>query len=287
MVKRSIKQLPFFSIITPSHNMLPYLKACCSSVQDQGVALEHIVVDGASTDGTREWLSGTENILSISEKDNGMYDAINKGIKRASGEIIAYLNCDEQYLVGTLKKVQDFFLAHSFTDILFGNTLIIQPDGQLLAYRKGFTPRWQYIWGSYMYVHSSSMFVRREVFDAGFLFNTQWKTIGDADFVVRILRNNFSVIHIKEYLSAFIMTGSNLGGYALAESELKQFRSSAPFWLRYSTWPTDTLIRVEKLLRGLYFEKMPLVYSVFPIGESDQRSAFVSKKSSPLFPQNI
>ena len=191
MVERSIKQLPFFSIITPSYNMLPYLKACCSSVQDQGLALEHIVMDGASTDGTREWLLNRPDTLSISEKDNGMYDAINKGIELSSGEIIAYLNCDEQYLVGTLKKVQDFFMKNASIDILFGNTLIIRPDGQLLAYRKCFTPRWQYIWGSYMYLHSSSMFIRRKVFESGFLFDTDWKTIGDADFVIRVLRNNF------------------------------------------------------------------------------------------------
>ena len=287
MVERSIKQLPFFSIITPSHNMLPYLKACCNSVQDQEVSLEHIVVDGASIDGTREWLLSRPDILSLSENDNGMYDAINKGIKLSGGEIIAYLNCDEQYLIGTLKKVQEFFLANPSIDILFGNTLIIQPDGKLLAYRKGFTPRWQYFWGSYMYLHSSSMFIRRKVFETGFLFNSNWKTIGDLDFVVRVLRNKFSVFHIKEYLSAFIMTGSNLGGSTLVQAELKQFRSSAPFWLRYSTWPTDMLIRVEKIFRGLYFEKMPLQYSVFPVGESNYRTSFKSTKSSPLFPKNI
>jgi glycosyltransferase involved in cell wall biosynthesis len=287
MVERSTMQHPFFSIITPSYNMLPYLKACCHSIQDQNIALEHIVVDGASTDGTPEWLLGRPDILSVSEKDNGMYDAINKGIKRSNGEIIAYLNCDEQYLVGTLKKVQDFFLANPSTDILFGDTLIIQPDGQLLAYRKGFAPRWQYFWGSYMYLHSSSMFIRRRVFQAGLIFDTSWKTIGDLDFVVRVLRNNFSVVHIKEYLSAFIMTGSNLGGSELVKSELKQFRRSAPFWLRYSTWPTDTLIRVEKLLRGLYYEKMPLHYSVFAIGDSNHRTSYESTKSSSLFPKNL
>jgi glycosyltransferase involved in cell wall biosynthesis len=280
-------QVPFFSIITPSHNMLPYLKSCCGSVQDQEVSLEHIVIDGASTDGTSEWLSSRSDIVSISEKDNGMYDAINKGIKLSSGEVIAYLNCDEQYLVGTLKRAQEFFLANPYVDILFGNALIICPDGKLLAYRKGFMPRWQYFWGSYMYLHSSSMFVRRKVFQSGFLFDADWKTIGDAEFVIRVLRNNFAAAHIKEYLSVFIMTGSNLGGSPLVKAELKKFRSSAPFWLRYSTWPTDTLIRIEKLFRGSYFEKMPLMYSVFPIGESRQRSTFVSKKSSSLFPQNL
>ena len=83
------------------------------------------------------------------------------------------------------------------------------------------------------------------------------------------------------------MTGSNLGDSPLVEAELTKFRRSAPFWLRYSTWPTDMLIRLEKLFRGLYFEKMPLRYSVFPIGESNHRLDFVSRKSSPFFPPNI
>jgi glycosyltransferase involved in cell wall biosynthesis len=287
MAERPGNQSPLFSIITPSYNMLPYLKACCHSIQDQNVALEHIIVDGDSADGTPGWLASRPDIISISEKDQGMYDAINKGVKLSRGDILAYLNCDEQYLVGTLKRVQDFFLTNPSVDILFGNTLIIRPDGKLLAFRKGFTPRWQYFWGSYMYLHSSSMFIRKRVFQAGLIFDTSWKTIGDLDFVVRVLRNNFSVVHIKEYLSAFIMTGSNLGLGKLVQSELKAYRKSSPLWLRYSTWLTDALIRAEKIGRGLYFEKMPLRYSVFPIGGSSRRVSFVSTKSSPLFPNKF
>jgi len=278
-------QLQSFSIITPSYNMLPYLKACHNSVKDQGVDAEHIVIDAFSSDGTREWLSSRADILSISEEDRGMYDAINKGVRLSHGDILAYLNCDEQYLVGTLKKVDDVFSMNPSLDILFGNTLIIRPDGRLLAYRKGFTPRWQYLWGAYLYLQSSSMFVRRRVFESGLLFDVKWKTIGDVDFVVRALRKNFSVAHIKEYLSVFMVTGSNLGAGALVKSELKQFRNSAPIWLRYSTWLLDTLIRLEKLLRGLYFEKMPLHYSIFSIDELSHRSSFVVSRSSPLYPR--
>ena len=78
---RVMDDLSDFSIITPSFNMLDYLKLCCASVADQdGASFEHIVVDGASTDGTAEWLRQARNITSISEKDDGMYDAINKGL---------------------------------------------------------------------------------------------------------------------------------------------------------------------------------------------------------------
>ena len=170
MVERLINQFPFFSIITPSFNMLNYLRTCCNSISDQNVKYEHIVIDGLSQDGTVEWLETKPEIISLCEKDQGMYDAINKGIKLSKGEIISYLNCDEQYLPGVLQKVSEFFRLHSQIDLLFGNTLMIRPDGKLLAYRKGFIPRWPYIWASHMYVHSSSMFVRRRVFESNYYF---------------------------------------------------------------------------------------------------------------------
>jgi glycosyltransferase involved in cell wall biosynthesis len=284
MVERSIKQLPFFSIITPSHNMLNYLRACCNSISDQNVEFEHIVVDGLSRDGTAEWLETRPEIISLCERDRGMYDAINKGIRLSKGEIISYLNCDEQYLPGVLLRVAEFFHCYSQVDILFGNALIIKPNGTLLAYRKGFVPRWPYIWASYMYVHSGSMFVRRKVFESGILFDQRWKAIGDADFVVRVLRKGFVAHHISEYLSAFMITGSNLGDGENALVELKAFRNKAPLWLRYSNFITHTLIRLEKIWNGAYWEKMPLSYSVYTTENLAMRSEFVAKSASSLYP---
>ena len=79
-------RLPDFSIITPSYNMLSYLRRCCASVADQeGVAFEHIVVDGGSIDGTGDWLKENQHLRSVSEKDDGMYDAINKGLLMSQG----------------------------------------------------------------------------------------------------------------------------------------------------------------------------------------------------------
>ena len=78
------------SIITPSFNMLPYLERCAASVNDQEmVETEHIVVDGASTDGTKQWLAQQPHVKHISEKDKGMYDAINKGLRMANGNMLA------------------------------------------------------------------------------------------------------------------------------------------------------------------------------------------------------
>src|SRR5688572_31350980 len=97
-----------FSIITPSFRNSEWLKLCVASVADQGVEHEHIVQDGGSDDGTLDWLRIDPRVQAHVEKDAGMYDAINRGLNRATGDIIAHLNCDEQYLPGALPAVEKF-----------------------------------------------------------------------------------------------------------------------------------------------------------------------------------
>ena len=98
------------SIVTPSFRHSDWLRLCVASVADQaGVEVEHIVQDAQSDDGTQEWLAQDRRVRAYFEKDQGMYDAINRGWRRATGEILAYLNCDEQYLPGGLRAVEEFF----------------------------------------------------------------------------------------------------------------------------------------------------------------------------------
>src|SRR4051812_12173129 len=110
-----------FSIVTPSFRNSEWLRLCIPSVADQGVELEHIVQDAGSDDGTLDWLPHDPRVKAYIEKDSGMYDAVNRGWKRANGEILAYINCDEQYLPGALQKVWDFFQANPAVEVLFGD----------------------------------------------------------------------------------------------------------------------------------------------------------------------
>ena len=94
------------SVVTPSLNQIGFLKDCCASVADQqGADFEHVVVDGASSDGSPAWLGQMPGIVSISEADRGMYEAVNKGLRLARGDILAQLNCDEQYLPGQHRMI--------------------------------------------------------------------------------------------------------------------------------------------------------------------------------------
>ena len=119
------------SIVTPSFRQLPWLKLCAASVADQReVESEHIVKNNETGPELVTW---AETISSLSlirvEPDTGMYDAVNTRIDPLSpGEICAYLNCDEQYLPGTLGTVAEFFFrANRGIEVLFGDAILLKP----------------------------------------------------------------------------------------------------------------------------------------------------------------
>ncbi len=113
MIER-VPVLPTISVITPSFNQAVFLEACLQSVQGQAYPnVEHIVVDGGSTDGTLDILKKYDSrIRWFSEPDHGQAHAINKGLALASGEVLAYLNSDDAYLPGALKAVGAYFAGH-------------------------------------------------------------------------------------------------------------------------------------------------------------------------------
>ena len=137
-----MKTLPKLSIITPSLNQVAFIERTIRSVLDQGYPdLEYLVIDGGSTDGTIDILKHYEHRLKwISEKDEGQADAINKGILRATGDIIAYLNSDDVFEEGALRRVGEYFTAHPEAMWLTGKCRIIDEHdreirGMITAYK--------------------------------------------------------------------------------------------------------------------------------------------------------
>lgn len=275
---------PRFTVVTPSFNMLPYLKRCARSIADQGIAAEHIVADGLSRDGTVEWLRSRDDITSIIERDRGMYDAVNKGLDRARGEFVSYLNCDEQYLPGTFAAVADYFDAHPDIDLIFGDALLVDPDGGLLAYRKGYQPRWRYIAVSHLYVLSCTMFLRRRVIEQGARFDMSWKDVGDAEFVIRLLRSGAHAAHISRYLAAFTMTGSNMSAGPNAKRESSQLRAACPWSVRALAPLFDLARRIEKVTSGAYFQRFPLEYSLYATEAAGPRREYSAESSTFRWP---
>jgi glycosyltransferase involved in cell wall biosynthesis len=120
------------SIITPSYNQAEFIERTIQSIFSQNYPdIEYIVMDGGSTDGTVKILKKySDQIIWKSEKDNGQSDAINKGLKIATGEIVAYLNSDDTYEPGTLKKVADFFQKNPEKKWVYGKCKIINKKDQ-------------------------------------------------------------------------------------------------------------------------------------------------------------
>jgi glycosyltransferase involved in cell wall biosynthesis len=275
-----------FSIITPSFNSLEWLKRCARSVGDQGGdRTEHIVMDGGSRDGTREWLGLASGLRFVSEADKGMYDAVNKGLRMARGEILAYLNCDEQYLPGTLSAVTEWFSAHPRADLVFGHAMLVRPDGSLIACRKAYPVRWPYIVTDHLYTLSCGMFFRRRLVDDGFFFGEKLKDVGDADFVVRVLRAGCRAGVIDRYLSAFTMTGQNRSKGLVARDEANRFRAQAPFLIRGLKLPLKILRGLEKAVHGAYHQQAPFSYSLYTDGSAPTRTTFVADHASVRWPK--
>src|SRR5437660_8241254 len=152
------------SIITPSLGQLNWLRLAAASVADQeGVSAEHIVQDAGTGAELEAWAAQQPRLKLYVEKDSGMYDAVNRGLRRAAGDILAYLNCDEQYLPGTLRVVADFFAKHPDVDVAFGNVVIFARTGQYVCSREVLPPRLYHTWVSTNPAFTAATFFRRRL----------------------------------------------------------------------------------------------------------------------------
>jgi glycosyltransferase involved in cell wall biosynthesis len=256
--------------------MLPHLKRCVASVSDQGFAFEHIVIDGGSTDGTQEWLLQNPHIVSVSEKDRGMYNALNKAIDKSRGSIIGHLNCDEQYLPGVLQYVTNFFDQHPDVDFLAGDFIVVDQNGDFVAFRKTFTPRWVYFFSNYLYTTTCVLFYRKRVF-SNIRFDESYRSIADVIFVYNVLKNGFKGRHVKKYFSTFAYSGDNLSLQPISQVEKVRFYKTLPLWYRLLTPLFFTLFFLEKFIWGNYNEARSLSYSIFRGAHVAHRVTVVKK----------
>lgn len=249
---------PTFSVVTAVRNGMPQLRRCVGSVRAQGMAVEHVVQDGLSTDGSAEWLRSQADLAVVSESDDGMYDAINRGWRRSGGEIVSWLNADEQYLPGTLAAVGENFRSHPNAEIIFGDALIVDASGALIAARREIPLRRAYVAGSFLYALSCATFFRRSLLDRGHLvFNPDRRIAGDAELLLSLLRNGYRAHHVARYLSLFTIDGTNLSLSPDAERECLDVRGRGAG--RVPSLLASSARRAEKAVRGCYARK-PVSY---------------------------
>jgi len=178
------------SIITASLNAAAWIDAACASVASQTYQnIEHIVVDGASDDNTAE-RARRYTLDVISEDDNGQSDALNKGVAMSSGEIVTWLNADDE-IAGchVVSHVVDVFRAHPSVDIVYGDYCVIDSQGRRLFTRRqrSFAPDTLLFATNYLV---PSAFFRRQVFERVGGFSEDLGFVMDWDFWLRALRAN-------------------------------------------------------------------------------------------------
>ena len=196
-------ELPKISIITPSFNSIHTIRETIESVRQQDYPhWEHIVMDGGSKDGTLEILKEYPHLTWASEKDEGHYHAMNKGIQRAVGEVVTILNSDDCYRPGSLSKVGRAFQAHPEWDGLFGDIVYVDGQGREIYRREEAVFDYDVLrFSGVCYVIHQTLFVRKTVHDRlGFYRHKEFINCCDYDFILRLGQANCRVGHLPELL---------------------------------------------------------------------------------------
>ena len=192
---------PRVSVVTPTFNSARTVRDTIESVRRQDYGdVEHIIMDGGSTDGTLDILREYPGIIWESEPDEGHYHAMNKGMERASGDIVAVLNSDDCYCEGVVSSVVEAFESHGEWDVLFGDVRFVD-DAMNEIYRReeGCFDYDVLRFGCVMPIIDQTIFYRRRVFsELGGLDYKRFKNCCDFDLVCRMGRAGYRVGHVNK-----------------------------------------------------------------------------------------
>ena len=238
---------PKVSVVTTTYNDIENLKRILAEVKKQTYPnIEHIIVDGGSTDGTMDLLKELEEkepgrISWMSEKDNGIYDAINKGIRMATGDIVGC--CFDRYAdEGVLMRMVEI-MEKEGTDGVHGDLCYMDGDRIVRKWHQG-----QGVIRSGWMPGHPTLYLKKEVYDRFGLYRTDYRISGDYEFMVRILyRKEVTLSYLPEiliYMSHGGTSTNSLGAYV--ESMLEGHRALVENHVPFA-WVTD-LCRVVRVL---------------------------------------
>jgi Glycosyl transferase family 2 len=207
---------PLVSIITPVLNRVETMGACLASIARQTYRpIEHIVVDGGSTDGTLDLLReyrASYPFHWVSEPDNGMYEAINKGIAISGGEVLAYLNSDDLYLPWSV-EVAVRALQQPGVELIYGDLGILRGErnSKLRRFNIQFKPDFNLRHYSFVAtIGQPTVFWRRSLTERIGLFDTGYRLIGDCEYWLRAALSGTEPEHISELMAVQLEHGSTL-----------------------------------------------------------------------------
>lgn len=242
---------PRISIITPSYNQGEFIEETIRSVLLQGYPnLEYLIIDGGSTDQTIDIIRKYEPWLTywVSEPDRGQTHAINKGLARATGDILAYLNSDDYYLPGTLFKVADHFRQHPETDLLHGRCRYVNQQGQKIGEQWGditalaeILDLWNVWWNQRQFVQPEVFWSRRIANQIG-CFNEALHYVMDYEYWCRILQAGGQVHRIDDEFTCFRLTDTQKSNQSQQVAD--ELRAVVQPWL----WDRSIALQLSKRL---------------------------------------
>ena len=291
-----------FTIVTPSFKQLDFLGCCISSIADQaGVTVEHIVQDAGSpgieefAEKTAERLLGKyggERVINLEafellhlrtlngyslrifkEKDEGMYDAINRGLEKSRSELFAWLNSDEQYFLGTLQTVKRSFDRDKSPDVVLGDVVLINKDYHPAIYRRIMKP---FSWHTrlvHLHSLSAATFFKRSALPNP-AFEKRWKIIGDAVLVDHLVNMKRKFCCLKKPLSSYMITGENLS-LATPGAELPAWHQELGFPPR---WVRPLVIlhhRIRRMFAGAY-QAQKVALKIYRFSSQERENVYES-----------
>jgi len=211
-----MSQRPSISVVTPCMNAAATLAETLASVASQDhPPLEHIVVDGGSTDGTLDVLRGADGVRWVSEPDEGLSDAVNKGVAMARGELVGWINADDVYRPGAFARVAAELAPRPDAEWAFGRCAIIGARGEeirsaVTAYKNFFVRRWSLpLHLTHNFVSQPSTFFRRDAFEAVGGLEKRYRYSMDYDLWLKLGERSAPIV-IDAELAAFRMQEGTL-----------------------------------------------------------------------------
>ena len=193
-----MKKINKITIITASLNCEKYVEKAIQSVKIQSYPeIEYLVIDGGSTDGTIDVINHYQDDIDcfISERDSGIYNAMNKGIKNAGGDILFFLNSDDQFCDGNVvSDIMHYFNSQDKLDLVYGDVLLDMPHGITRWYQNPELSRKSLARNT---ISHQSIFVKKEIFSRTNGFSEKYRIVSDFVWLMELAHSNINSMHVE------------------------------------------------------------------------------------------
>jgi glycosyltransferase involved in cell wall biosynthesis len=210
---------PILSIITVVYNNVSDIERTLLSVLNQTYQnIEYIVIDGLSTDGTLDVIYKYEGLIAriISEKDKGIYDAMNKGLKTAAGDYVIFINSGDEFF--DAETVAAVFASADDADIYYGETEMINAAGQSLGQRRHKAPR-KFTWREFKYgmsISHQAIYIRRSIIEP---YDSRYQMSADIDWILRAAKKAKSIVNVNRYVAKYLVGGMSKTKHRISLTE--------------------------------------------------------------------